>query len=403
VPEFFDFINEYLESDISALSGPLSFLLDIDGGSSLLSMDNRIAFIDFEADKATREAGRLAAFNLSVPRRHPDMCLEVWLSNVMNRLKGYFQGQCLSARFFDPDTGVYEEGYGIGPTREFFSVIAENLLQEVFETSPNGQWMLPSGKPAFCSLAGRIVALSFLSDAGIDMSMLSPILWQYVQEGDIQFEPDMEKMESWDPDYANSLKWILAETTSDEDLENACIETGNNRFQYVQSIIREKLHVSEMENFRSGFYSAITESWIDSLFSFRELAIVFGGPTVIDIEDWMRETRYTGGFDEDHVVIDWYWKFVLSLTAIERRVLLSFVTGMTRAPVGGFCALTTAGGEPMPFTILRTSCLPGEEPPLPTAATCFNLLKLPEYQSEDILSSKLHTAIRLGSVGFTFG
>ena len=85
-------------------------------------------------------------------------------------------------------------------------------------------------------------------------------------------------------------------------------------------------------------------------------------------------------------------------------MLLLFVTGMTRKPVGGFQCLTSIGGDRMPFTILRVpynidsdSC----DLPLPTASTCFNLLKIPEYPTEDILINKVLIAIRFGSLGFT--
>jgi len=39
---------------------------------------------------------------------------------------------------------------------------------------------------------------------------------------------------------------------------------------------------------------------------------------------------------------------------------------------------------------------------LPTASTCFNLLKIPAYTSKRHLTNKLLTAIRHGSQGFTF-
>jgi hypothetical protein len=260
----------------------------------------------------------------------------------------------------------------------------------------NGYCRLVNQRCVF--LAGVIVGLAFLSDAAIDMSMLCPILWQYVQEGDIQFEPDIEKLELWDPELARSFKWIISAT--DQQLADACIDVHGNHFQYIQCRIRDRLHVPKMESFRTGFYSVISESWIESLFSFRELSIIFGGHTDIDIEDWKQGTRYTGGYTHDAQVIGWFWKFVESLTSIERKVLLSFVTGMTRAPIGGFRGMTTDGGDLMPFTILRCECSPSL--PLPTAATCFNLLKLPQYPTEEILFYKIHTAIRLGAVGFTF-
>ena len=41
--------------------------------------------------------------------------------------------------------------------------------------------------------------------------------------------------------------------------------------------------------------------------------------------------------------------------------------------------------------------------PLPTAATCFNQLRLPEYPSEAVLQHRVATALRHGVEGFGFG
>jgi hypothetical protein len=39
---------------------------------------------------------------------------------------------------------------------------------------------------------------------------------------------------------------------------------------------------------------------------------------------------------------------------------------------------------------------------LPSSATCFNTLKLPQYETMEELKSKLLIAIRFGNEGFTF-
>lgn len=44
---------------------------------------------------------------------------------------------------------------------------------------------------------------------------------------------------------------------------------------------------------------------------------------------------------------------------------------------------------------------PGDER-LPTASTCFNNLKIPEYSCKAIMEERLHVALHYGSEGFTF-
>lgn len=70
------------------------------------------------------------------------------------------------------------------------------------------------------------------------------------------------------------------------------------------------------------------------------------------------------------------------------------INGLTR------CVLAAGGlGElEPPFTIQR---LAGAEK-LPSASTCFNLLKLPEYTELETLQQKLRLSISEGSVGFAF-
>jgi hypothetical protein len=40
--------------------------------------------------------------------------------------------------------------------------------------------------------------------------------------------------------------------------------------------------------------------------------------------------------------------------------------------------------------------------PLPTSATCFNQLRLPEYPTEQVLHHRIATALRHGVEGFGF-
>ena len=67
--------------------------------------------------------------------------------------------------------------------------------------------------------------------------------------------------------------------------------------------------------------------------------------------------------------------------------LLQFVTGSSQVPAGGFATLAEQG---RPFTIA-----PGGAPDrLPAAHVCANQLDLPEYETEEVMNSKLLCAIR---------
>lgn len=90
----------------------------------------------------------------------------------------------------------------------------------------------------------------------------------------------------------------------------------------------------------------------------------------MDVKDLMSNTKYIGGFSSYSTVIKWFWKLVAKMSDEEHIKLLMFVTSCGRSPLLGFGSM-----EPK-FCISKMDCNnPNEK--LPTASTCFNLLRLP--------------------------
>lgn len=83
----------------------------------------------------------------------------------------------------------------------------------------------------------------------------------------------------------------------------------------------------------------------------------------------------------------------LVFASTQLGLLLQFVTGAGRLPLGGASALRP------PLTI-AASTAPMDS--LPTAHTCFNRLVLPTYSSFEKLHWALGMAISEGSQGFSF-
>lgn len=109
----------------------------------------------------------------------------------------------------------------------------------------------------------------------------------------------------------------------------------------------------------------------------------------IDITDLRQHTVY-GGFEgeEAHPTISMFWRVVSSFTPSQRASLIRFVTSCSRPPLLGFAELNPR------FAIRNAG---KEQDRLPTASTCVCLLKLPEYESEEVLRGKLLMAIESGS------
>ena len=117
-----------------------------------------------------------------------------------------------------------------------------------------------------------------------------------------------------------------------------------------------------------------------------EFQLMLCGAPEIDVDDWQATTEYCGGYSTSSDQVQWFWDQVRGMTPEERGQLLFFCTGSARAPATGFANLMGYSGQQQRFAIERDGR--GIERP-PTAATCFNTLKLPPYSSAQTLAAKL--------------
>lgn len=179
--------------------------------------------------------------------------------------------------------------------------------------------------------------------------------------------------------------------------------TSQNRLLYLDLIAQHKLVKqtrAQTEAFLSGLHTVIPPAWLSLLFaSPLELSRLVGGDggSAIDVEDWKRNTTYTGAYagkTADHPTILAFWDVVENrLTEKQRRHLCKFATSCERPPLLGFAELYPG------FSISSSSSDENGEHNhrLPSASTCVNLLKLPVYSNRDVLYKKLTTAIDSGT------
>jgi len=130
----------------------------------------------------------------------------------------------------------------------------------------------------------------------------------------------------------------------------------------------------------------------NSIFNEPELQVVISGPTngSIDVEDLKANAKLTGGYTIFDSQIRRFWRVVSSFDDHQRADLLRFVTSCERPPPLGFASMNP------PFTIQRVP-ISSDGDKLPTASTCFNILKLPTYSSEKMLKDRLLYSIQSGS------
>jgi hypothetical protein len=131
-------------------------------------------------------------------------------------------------------------------------------------------------------------------------------------------------------------------------------------------------------------------------------ALVGAGATGddIDVLDWQRNTDYRGGLEPGEPLATWFWDEVRAMSPDDRAALLAFSTGSGRAPAMGFGSLMGYGGKQHKFSLQLVEGADAGH--LPTAATCFNTLRLPPYLTREDLRRKLRAAVAESS-GFDEG
>lgn len=167
--------------------------------------------------------------------------------------------------------------------------------------------------------------------------------------------------------------------------------TAQNRINYIYLMSNYKLNVqleSQCAAFFKGLNDIIELKWL-RMFNQVELKVLVGGldGQDLNIDDMQKCTVY-GGWDESHHTIRIFWKVMKEFDNLTQRKLLKFVTSCSRPPLLGFKELR-------PSFAIRSSGL--DRTRLPSASTCVNLLKLPEYQTEDEMREKILYAINAGA------
>jgi ubiquitin-protein ligase E3 C len=167
--------------------------------------------------------------------------------------------------------------------------------------------------------------------------------------------------------------------------------THANRLRYINAVAKYYLHdriKRQAGAFFHGLYQVINNSLL-GIFSAPELQVLISGTlTGISAIDLQANCQYSGYYSGDSHMRR-FWTIFDGFEQEDKARLVKFVTSCERPPSLGFSDLTP------PFTIQRVENPHDDR--LPTASTCFNVLKLPTYTSASILKAKLLQAIRSSS------
>lgn len=290
------------------------------------------------------------------------------------------------------------------PNRGLFRLTIDNMLY------PNpGVHLLYDDFPMHYYFVGRMLGKALYENLLVELPLAEFFVGKLCGGG----EADVHALASLDPALHRGLLQLRAHprravpdlgldfTLLNDELGEQTIEelkpgganipvTAENRIEYIHLVADYKLNKqirSQCNAFKSGLTSVVSTEWL-RMFSCRELQLLISGAEVpIDIDDLKRHTQYAGGFSMAHPTVQCFWKVVSNFTDDQRRQLLKFVTSCSRPPLLGFKDL-----QP-PFCIQSA----GASDRLPSSSTCMNLLKLPEFHTEEQLADKLLYAIQAGA------
>lgn len=306
--------------------------------------------------------------------------------------------------------------YG-GLSREWFFLLSREMFNPyygLFEYSATDNYTLQinpfSGvcneeHLSYFKFIGRVVGMAVYHGKLLDAFFIRPFYKMMLAKS-----ITIRDMESVDSEYYNSLLWIMENDPAELDLRFSVDEetfglmqqrelkpgganipvTQENKAEYINLVIHGRF-VSriqpQMNAFLEGFNELVPLNQI-KIFDDHELELLIGGIGKIDVKDWKENTAYKGDYHANHIVIQWFWRVVLSFSNEMRARLLQFVTGTSRVPMNGFKELYGSNG-PQLFTVEKW----GMAKNYPRAHTCFNRLDLPPYDSYQELREKLVVAI----------
>ncbi|KZT10978.1 uncharacterized protein LAESUDRAFT_721398 [Laetiporus sulphureus 93-53] len=407
-------LNLMVRNNPSLMSGSFSLLVN---NPRVLDFDNKRNYFNQQLHRRphSREHHGTLQLNVRRPRVFEDS-----FQYLQRKTGEQIKYGKLSVRFYD------EEGVDAGGvTREWFQILARQMFDPNYALfqpcaadrltyQPNkASWVNPEHL-SFFKFVGRVIGKAIydgrLLDAYFARSLYRQILGKPVDYKDVEWV---------DPEYYNSLCWILDNDPSALELtfsveadefgvmkivdlkENGRTipVTQENKREFVQLSAQYRLYSSikeQIEALLAGFYEIIPKDLI-SIFNEQELELLISGTPDIDVDEWRAATEYNGYTSSDPVIV-WWWRALKSFNREERAKVLSFATGTSRVPLGGFTELQGVQGVQR-FSIHRAY---GDTDRLPQAHTCFNQIDLPQYSSYEMLRQQLLLAIIEGAEGFGF-
>jgi len=407
-------LNLMVRNNPSLMSGSFSLLVQ---NPRVLDFDNKRNYFNQQLRRRPHSREHHGTLQLNVRRAH---VFEDSFQHLQRKTGDQIKYSKISVRFYE------EEGVDAGGvTREWFQILARQMFNPDYALfqpcaadkltyQPNRASAINPEHLVFFKFVGRVIGKAIydgrLLDAHFARSLYRQLLGKPVDYRDVEWV---------DPEYYNSLVWIMENDPTGLDLTfsveddqfgvtkivplkeggTAIAVTQENKREFVQLSAHYRLTSSikeQIDSLLGGFYEIIPKDLI-SIFNEQEVELLISGTPDIDVDEWRAATDYNGYTQSDPMIV-WWWRALKSFNRDERAKVLSFATGTSRVPLGGFVDLQGVQGVQR-FSIHRAY---GDPDRLPQAHTCFNQIDLPEYSSYEKLRTQLLLAINEGGEGFGF-
>ena len=165
---------------------------------------------------------------------------------------------------------------------------------------------------------------------------------------------------------------------------------NDNKDLFIEKVIYyETLYKYEeqIERIKKGFFSIIGDK-ICKIFKPEEFSFQLSGQTIIDLEDWKKNTIYKGHYNQNNKTIQLFWEVLSELPQNDLFNFFHFCTSLIHVPIDGFNGLKGINNKIQKFTIEPKLTLILDENKnndfkLIEAKTCFNRILLPEYSTKE--------------------
>ena len=299
-----------------------------------------------------------------------------------------------------------------GPTRELMTEIAVSIFEpttQLFIPVPNNRRGEGDNKDAFIpydpaearaedyATIGKYLGMVLRSGLSQDLPF-APLIWKYLAREKIttedvyQIDSVLEEQMKQVPRLCegNQLTWSVEHWNgSIMTLPGHAVNTPvkiQDSDKYIQEVIAFRINSIKpmMKIMRKNFNDNIGFSK-HPLLTGKLLSRIAQGSSIISTEHLRAITVVSDYEGIRDPYVQRFWRIVDKFTPEQRKLLLKFITTLTRLP-------NPTINPDFRLQIDRMNTKNPDET-LPTAATCFNRLHLPAYSTDDICAEKVIYAI----------